>query len=301
VHHLIHVGYPKGGSNLLRAWFAAHPHILYAHRGIAGFVDAAGVARYSFAPPADHRLAVTSSETLAWPHANAGIDAGVKFRLSRPPIEAQARVCATLADVFPGAHVLLVTRAFRGMMVSGYSQYLRAGGDTEFLSLPGREAWVEHWNYDRMIRQYRTAFGDRLIVMPYELLRDEPDVFARALEERFGLDHHPMPRARLNPALSEAELRWYPLLSRLVSSLPLGARLRRRAERRYTRAAARGRLRHLARVLEAVGPSRPAVADLVTDAMVEPFRGRADALREIPFYERYQGDYLIDEPLETSL
>ena len=35
--HLIHIGYPKAGSTLLRQWFEAHPQILYASGGLAGF------------------------------------------------------------------------------------------------------------------------------------------------------------------------------------------------------------------------------------------------------------------------
>src|SRR5262249_37217403 len=38
--HLIHIGYPKTGSNFLRAWFAQHPQLAYADGGIAGFLDA---------------------------------------------------------------------------------------------------------------------------------------------------------------------------------------------------------------------------------------------------------------------
>ena len=294
--HLIHIGYPKAGSNLLREWFTAHPQIRFADGGIAGFTSVYEIARHSAGARPDHRLAVTSSEGLASPHEHVGIAAGGRAPGARLSPDEQARACATLGSVFPAAHVLLVTRGFRSILLSGYSQYLRAGGDIDLYAgrseNPPDTSWA--WNYDLLTALYADAFGDRLIVMPYELLRDDPDEFASALERRFGLAHHPMPRSRANPSLSPVELRWYPRIARLVGAAPVGARLRPRVRRLYVRAAMRNRLRPLIRMLQTVRPAEPLVPGLVTDAMLEPYRGQADSLRDVPYYQPYLGDYLID-------
>src|SRR5688572_8511748 len=70
--HLIHIGYPKTGSNFLRRWFDAHPQLAYANDGIAGFTNVYEVARSGAALPTDVRYRVTSAEGLATPHPTFG-------------------------------------------------------------------------------------------------------------------------------------------------------------------------------------------------------------------------------------
>lgn len=297
--HLIHIGYPKTGSTLLQLWFTRNPQLAYLETGIAGFSNVYDICRQSAAPDPNVRYRVTSSEAIATPHVEVGFLVSQRHR-ERPDEmpEAQAQACATLRDLFLNAHVLLVTRGFRSIILSGYSQYVREGGQEDFYAFrrgPAGAAEGEKnvWNYDYLIGLYRAAFGERLIVLPYELLRDDPDAFARELEGRLGLDHFPIPRERPNEALSPVELRWYPRLTRLVRRFARGNRLRSAVLRRYVPAIERNRLRRLIGLLQRLRPAQPVTIDLISDEAVNFFRGRAESLRGDPLYAPYADDYLF--------
>src|SRR5690348_9051548 len=100
--HLIHIGYPKTGSNFLRAWFAAHPQLAYADGGLAGYRDVYEIARQAAKPDPGVLYRVTSCEGLATPHAYVGSDEIDYEAMGRAPMgPAQARVSQALADLFP--------------------------------------------------------------------------------------------------------------------------------------------------------------------------------------------------------
>lgn len=294
VEHLIHIGYPKAGSHFLKLWFEEHPEIAYHRRGIAGFRDVFAIATQGAEPPPGLRCRVTSSEVLSTPHIHAG-ELGVARKpgggMTNP--KAQAEVCELLASLFPTAHVLLVIRGFRSVMMSGYSQYVRAGGDAAFPGPGNAESGASAWRYDHLIDLYEAAFGERLILLPYELLRDDPVAFVGEIERRLGLSHWPPSGRRPNPALSPVELRWYPRLTRLIGRFPVGAPLRRVLMPVYLRAIMANRLRSLIRMLQFVRPAEPIADEAITDEMVEYFRGRAERLRGNPLFAPYADDYLL--------
>lgn len=294
--HLIHIGYAKTGSTFLKRWFEAHPQLAFRHRGIAGFENVFDVARQGADPPAGIRYRVTSSEGLATPHAYAGrLGGGYHGVQSGPSPAAQQAAADTLAALFPKAHILLVTRGFRSIILSGYSQYVRDGGWADFGELdPNDPDPSRHvWDYDYLIRLYSERFGDRLIVLPYELLRDDAEAFVSELERRLGLDHCPPPPQRYNPSVGPVELRWYPRLTRLVRRLPVGGAARRALLRVYLPLLMSNRLRLLARLLQRLRPAEPVTRSSVTEEMVETFRGRAESLRGDPLYAPYREDYLL--------
>jgi hypothetical protein len=297
--HLIHVGYPKTGSNFLRRWFDAHPELGFVNRGLAGFDSVYAVARQGASP--DPRLGwrVTSAEALAAPDESVGrprIDYGDERAV--PMGEAQARVCATLASLFPSAHILVVTRGFRAMILSAYSQYVRTGGTESFEDFyrPGSNRaarWRETWDYDHLIALYRAAFPERVIVLPYELLRDDPAAFTRALAAPLGIAPCDPPVDRPNIGLSPVELAWYPRLTHFVRALPVGNRLRRRIEGRYLRAARANRLTRPVALLQRLRPRSPVGEDLLTDDLARSVWGRAESVRSDPLYAPYLGDYFL--------
>jgi hypothetical protein len=285
--HLLHVGFPKTGSNFLRRWFRGHPQLAYLKGGIAGYRSVYDIAREAAAPRADVRYRVTSSENFTAPHRDTGRQ---HYRFGQPtdPAVGQENVCAALASVFPNAHVLLVTRGFRSMIFSSFSQYVRSGGDVSF------EEFVQHsligrpWEYDRVIAMYRGAFGaDRVLVMPYEMLRDDSDRFVRTLAERLGLAHVPAAPDRLNAALTPAEMYWYPRLTRVVSRLPVGARL----ERIFLRGIFTNRLRPAIALLQRLRPGTPVTADAIPQSLISAYRAKAQTLRDNPLYAAYARDY----------
>jgi hypothetical protein len=296
--HLIHIGYAKTGTTLLKAWFQAHPEIAYVRDGIAGFEGVDDLSRRCADPQFKALLRVTSSEALATPRPCANGTPDYVTAEGHVPHSRAEVVCAELASLFPTAHVLLVTRGFRSIMVSGYSQYVATGGtDGFFGARPGFGA-DDHsrqaWNYDGTIAHYRAAFGERLIVLPYELLRDDPERFVHLLTQRFGLSAHPLPADRRNASLTGVELRWYPVIGWLVRALPVGRTVRQRLLALYSKVVQRNLLRPLIAMLQWLCPLEPVGPSMVAPEVLERFRGKADCLRGDPLYAPYESDYLLN-------
>jgi hypothetical protein len=271
---------------------SAHPQLQYADRGIAGFHNILETVALSAAPRDGILFHVTSSEALALPHVFAGRGHVDYERVKRTPMaEAQARICSMLAALFPTAHVLVVTRGFRSMILSSYSQYVRSGGHAT-LAEAFQGGW-EAWDYDHLIHLYSGAFGDRLIVMPYELLRDDREAFTRELETRLGLQHFAMMADRVSPALSAVELAWYPRLTLLLRSLPISSSLQEALYGLHARAMLTHRYRPFIAMLQRVWPIPPFTADSLDDEIVSAFAGKAECLRENPLFAPYRSDYLL--------
>lgn len=281
--HLIHIGYPKTGSTFLQKWFASHPRLAFRESGLAGFRDVYTLA-HDIVTSGQPAIRVTSSERLSSPNANQAD--GLEDYASKVAMrDMQAEVCRTLAAVFSNAMILIVTRGFRGMILSSYSQYVRTGGEAD---LPGFFATLaDHpWDYDAVIAMYVRAFGaENVIVMPYELLRDDSDAFLRELSARLQLEPVLASRERVNVTLTPAELYWYPRFTRLVRRFAPRPLLRR-----YAGVVMDNRLRWPIRALAKLRTHAPLT---VPDAVLEQFRGRADSLRGDALYAPYAADYLF--------
>ncbi|MDQ3918109.1 MAG: hypothetical protein M3348_06490, partial [Acidobacteriota bacterium] len=224
--HLIHVGYAKAGSTFLQAWFAAHPELRYAPGGLGGFD---GVGELAQASGETYRYYVTSYEELSLPlRSGGGVHLDYADALPAPETgakEKQANVCAVLRSLYPGSRILIVTRGFKGLIMSVYSQCVRLGtrlqldGVCREFSECLRVDDDHYWDFDYLLRLYGAAFGaENLIVLPYELLRDDQERFLATLEARLGVGRARIEIGRLNPSLSPEELYWYPLISRAVSA-----------------------------------------------------------------------------------
>jgi Sulfotransferase family len=298
--HLIHIGYAKAGSTFLRSWFAQHPQLAYATGAIAGFSDVYSMVRAS-ASPAPHVLyRVTSAEAFATPFASFGhaVPDYNEIKLTPMP-KAQTQACKLLAALFPGAYILIVTRGFRSMIMSSYSQFVRTGGAESlawFCGITGRAdpGSLTPWNYDFLIGLYREAFGDaNVLVLPYELLLDDAEAFLGEIAKRLGLADTGVLPGRLNPSLSPVELAWYPRLARRLRSLPLGAWGRRKAWQFYVHAALANQLRLPITLLQRLRPMAP-IDTALTPEVMEGYRGFATVLRHEPLYRRYAREYLIE-------
>jgi hypothetical protein len=302
--HLIHVGYPKAGSTFLQAWFERHPELRYKHGGLGGFQNVYEVARPS---DAAYKYYVTSFEGLSTPHESAG-DVRLDFGGAEPERpervrERQAGVCAVLKTLYPSSCVLVITRGFKGMIFSGYSQYVRMGGRLHLegmcrkLTAAAQDDAHYYYDFDYLLRLYGEAFGEEnLIVLPYELLRDDQERFLTVLEERLGLGHAEVRLGRVNPSLSPEELYWYPLISRAVSAAAsrLGPARFRRVYRWYVGQTLDNRLRLLVKLLGRLRPGRKITeADLPADVL-RHFEGMAARLKDDPLYAPYAAEYLWD-------
>lgn len=276
--HLIHIGWPKAGSSFLQAWFARHPELRYVPNGIAGFRDVLGMSRVLDEP---YRYYVTSAEQLAR-HDDA---------------------CDTLRTLFPDSRVLIMTRGFRALVRSGHSQAVRMGLPRSLKahleSFRGQpDTGRRHHHFDHTIALYRAAFGaENVIVLPFELLRDDEARFLWTLEERLGLSHAGIRIGRVNESLTPEELYWYPVISRMVSGATslLGERMHRRLYGRYVGITLHNRLRPLIRVLAKASPGRRVTENDFPPGYGLHCAGNADSLRDDPLYAPYAADYLWTE------
>jgi hypothetical protein len=269
--HLIHVGFPKTGTNYLRRWFAAHPQLAYAEGGIAGFHNVYALAH----PDMAARYRVTSFEGLTAPEPAT--------EMARP----QADVCVALAGLFPNARVLMLTRGYRSMLMSSYSQYIRSGGDEDFAAFCRSVAASDNpWHYDRVAGNYEDAFGAaNVIVMPYELLRDDVGAFTRELASRLGIDPAPAAADRVNVSLSALEMTWYPRLGRVASRFP------RKVRSAYTRAVFTNRLAGPIRMMQRLKPLAPVTPDAIPLQLLATLGLGAARIRTYPLYAPYVEDY----------
>jgi hypothetical protein len=293
--HLIHIGYPKTGSNFLRGWFRQHPQLDYAEGGIAGFRDVYSIVRHGAGGPRGTLYRVTSAEGLATPHTSFGKPVTEHDTAwQRPMQESQAATCTILSELFPGAKVLIVTRGFRSAVFSMFSQFTRTAGRGDFATFCANLESVipergDGWDYCWLIALYVRAFGaENVIVMPWELLRDDVDRFVRTLEGRLGLEHLAPSRGRVNTSLSAEELYWYPRITGLVRRLSS-----KRLFRLYARAAFVNRFRLPIRILQRIRPGTPVTAADVPASLLAAYRGRADCLRDDALYAPYAADYLF--------
>lgn len=100
-----------------------------------------------------------------------------------------------LRSLLPEARILIVVRNQAAMLVSNYKQYVRMGGICsfeEYLAPPldGRIPLFRWQNFEfhRLVEYYGSLYGrERVLVLPYELLRQDPRQFLIRLAEFCGV------------------------------------------------------------------------------------------------------------------
>jgi len=192
---LVHIGYHKTASTWLQVHLFKHPDVGLRSIGKSAIdvrarelvstraleFDAQAV-RERFAPALDEvrergLLPVVSNERLSGHPVSGGFDS--------------KEIADRLAEVFPGAKVLMVIREQRSMIRSVYKQYVLAGGPCTFPKfVDGPEdpnARVPQFDlgfyqYDRLLRHYRSRFGDgNVLALPYEQFVRDPPGFVEAI------------------------------------------------------------------------------------------------------------------------
>lgn len=301
--HLIHVGFPKSASKSLQAWFEAHPSIVATRYGIVGFPSLRELAD-DISRNGSAACYVTSAEELVMPPAVHDLNRFV------PPAgvaaEMRQRTTELLRALFADPTILIVTRAHGDAVASGYSEHVREGGWHSIRFQFGVFRWntvgirrmldvlADQWDYDAAIAEYERAFGsDNVIVLPFEMLRNDPDAFLTTLEDRLGLPHMNVPLPRLNTSLTDAELRWYPRLSLLLLlARPLLGPFFGRVRASYRRQIGGRRLTKVIALLNRVLPARPLdVRSQIPDGLVAHLEERATTLVNRPEYVCYRDLY----------
>jgi hypothetical protein len=297
--HLVHIGFPKTGSKYLQHWFSEHPEIGFSQWGIAGFRNAhemmAAAARAQ-SRPAWH---VTSHEALTMTipeYRDIGAKGGGP---GLPTRQAQRSGCALLESLFQGASILLVTRGFDALVRSLYDELVLGGvtyGFDSFLEALAElaAAGEDPFHYDRLIRDYEAAFGpDRLIVLPYELLRDRPRDFLGEIERRLGIERLDGPPGRIRATPGPERIELYRRLTKRIRSVPLPRGLKGPLLEYYVHAMRTGRLNPLARMAGALRRGANPAAKILTPDLLQSFSGRCERLRDNSHYADFGSEYLF--------
>ena len=160
---------------------------------------------------------------------------------------------------------------------------------------------LDVFDFDDLLGLYSARFGkERMLVLPYELLRDSPHRFLGGIENWLGLEHLEFGVERANPSLSPQELYWYPRLSTWVAAA-IEKQGHRRGSRLYnwhiSHLGRTGQLRPLAALLD---KSRGWAAEETLPEWLDGFRGNAarlkERLRDNPYYADFAAEYFWDEP-----
>ena len=219
----------------------------------------------------------------------------------RTPVQCRANqklACETLHSLFPGGKVLIVTRNFKGIILSSYSQYLRVGGRsklTDLLKLFSSKPYHQFINYNYLISLYIAYFGkENVIVLPYELLHDDQHEFLSVLEEKLGVSHAPVSIGVVNPSLTVQEQYWYRLLSAGVGKImsAVSSRIYHRFFPAYVNRLFHNRFDRIVKLMIALMPGKR----MSTDVPVEVLKwcSQGEILKDNPLYEPYKESYLID-------
>jgi hypothetical protein len=215
---LIHIGYPKTGSTYLQKWFEKNPAMLYKARAIVGFEDAHDLARYAEKTEKLHDYFVLSSEDLSVWKGDYNI---IGFASKGYDIQKYNEHLTTiLHDTFVSPYILIATRGYESILRSLYSQYVRGGGILNFQELQQKygEDLSALYDYTWLIELYRKVFGpEKVIVLPYELLQNDPARFTSQLEDKLGINNHfQFTQEKINPSLSPQQIAATRLISKFI-------------------------------------------------------------------------------------
>lgn len=294
---LIQIGYPKTGSTYLQEWFRQHPAILYQGKSVAGFYDSWEIERYVQEPGNQHQYFAIKLSAIGVRGGNVHRMISSDFADNRIR-EYQQNLSVTLHRLFPGGKVLIVTRGFASMLSSLYTEYIVSGGTLPFdrFYAQYQKGILKAYDYDALVTTFRSVFGtENVIVLPYELLRDNPARYTELIAERLGIaDRFYLPEARINASPDKKYLKANLKLSNLAYKAirPFPAAWQRRLYGVYTgmlnKKKNHGLVRRIASFL------KEGVEVEVTAEMLEAFKGMGEALKSEPLYGNYSRDYLLD-------
>lgn len=202
-----------------------------------------------------------------------------------------------------------MTRGFKGVIKSGYSQYVREGGAISLptLSLQGLQNRTDEeddgggLDYTFIIKRYQEAFGqENVLVLPFELLRDDEQKFFFQIEQWLGIPHFGGVIPRINESLSPTEMYWYPRISGFVAkvSRKLGKKAFTRINTWYVKKVFNNRFHRIIKLLDRLKPGRAFTdADVLPEVLEILRKGNttrfAAILKDNPLYAPYLKEYLL--------
>jgi hypothetical protein len=191
---LLHIGFPKCGSKYLQQWYEKHPAMYYQPKHIAmGFYNA-----WKFAESAESiyplpQTYVLSCEDLTvWQSPSRYDYYGLKITHPYDFEKYKKNICEMLYGLYPTAKILIVTRGYSSLFKSLYSQHIAMAGTLSFGEFMDANTplFSSMLDYTYTINLYRQRFGtENVIVLPYELMRDNASDFLARIEKVVGIEN----------------------------------------------------------------------------------------------------------------
>ncbi|HWB63051.1 MAG TPA: hypothetical protein VG603_06035 [Chitinophagales bacterium] len=294
---LIHIGFVKSGSTYLQQWFEKHPEIYFQPKFMAqGFLNAWELAKFAQYAPAVPDKYVLSCEDFSLWHSQPHIY-GLKGAVPYNHRQFQERICNMLHGLFPNGSILIVTRGYASVFSSIYNQYLGMGGSCTFAEMAdlNREMFLEMLDYSYVVDLYRKKFGsDKVILLPYELMRDDLYKFLSIIEKALDIQQHfTLDGGRVNASYDKKILAAYLKTSRLVYNVlkPFPEKWQKYMYLKYTKAV-RGKKPN--RTIKWFAQFVKGEIDMNgMDELIQQMKGKADILKLEPLFAPYLKDYLL--------
>ncbi len=204
---LIHVGYRKTATTWLQDVFLDNPDLGFASPWGAPSKEA--LERFVYPNDLDF-----SSEAV-----QKAFQAGLEETASKgliPVLSQEGLIGSHLSDgfqdgrgqqiaerihsVFPQAKILITIREQASIILSEYRHYIKLGGTatiSQFMGIEKNENSgpiyrLENFEYHLPIKHYQELFGaENVLVIPFELLKQDKKLFGRKLLDFFGIENEP--------------------------------------------------------------------------------------------------------------
>lgn len=291
---LIQIGFPKTGSTYLQEWFKAHPSIMYGGKSILGFYDSWEIERYvQQATYFQYHTIKLSAIGL-----RGNVHQMIQSDFANNQIDVyQSRLAEAMYRLFPTAKVLIVTRGFKSMLASLYTEYIVTGGTAPFSAFfeQYKPGILKAYNYDNLVRCFQTVYGEEnVIVLPFELLQDDPNKFIQSIERALQIENSiQFATSKVNASPSKkylyANLRLSNFVYKSIRFFPLSAQ--RRLYGFYARLLNKRKNHFLIQKLALLLKKEIEVE--VTNQMLEPFQSNALVLKERMAFNNYLKEYLL--------
>ncbi len=307
---LLHIGFSKSGSSFLQEWFDQHPGTNYTYVEFDNTGQIQNIVKPNLQNSCsdNNNISVFSrEEIISFPDdvnrklVNSYLRRNQPYEIDNYIYEKkqlQNQACCFLYNKLPCSKILIVTRSFLSLISSLYSEIVKAGFPIKFEDYLSRikKLLLANYDYNYLIDLYVEKFNkENVIVLPYELLRDDQNNFISIIEKSLNINHYDIEIGKVNPSLSKEELFWYPVISNMILSLSRKRELIYRSNfyKKYKTYLMRNRLKPVAKFLSQLVPSSRK-SNQIPNGYLDEFKGKADILKNYPHYENYFGEYLID-------
>lgn len=295
---LIHIGFPKSGSTYLQKWFEEHPDLYFQPKHFAqGFYNALELARYAKDTEEIKGNYVLSCEDLTL-FNNVRDPLGLRKVFPFDYLKFQNNICTILHQLHPTAKILIVTRGYTTIFSSIYAHYVAMAGTLTFRELmhEAREMFSVLLDYNEVIDLYRKRFGvQNVIVLPYELLKDDPSRFLSFIEKEMAVTQKfEFPAETINASPDKKTLTAYHFVSfsilKLIKIFPHSWQLT--IYNNYTQRVYSGKVNSFMNWLSKFFSTEISMKEN-TD-ILSIMKGKAEIVRNEELFQPYLKQYLID-------